>query len=153
MRLRERLESTLASLLDSQRATQAGATHEEARPEHAKDTRATEASYLARGLARRVEDLRAEIAALASVDLRDFGDDDRVALSAIVELCEPDGAASFVWLVPVGGGEPLCAGGATIRCVTPRSPLGRSLLGREVGDEVVLDLPGGRRPVEIASIR
>ena len=41
----------LATLEKAQHATQAAATHEEAKPENDKDTRALEQSYLARGQA------------------------------------------------------------------------------------------------------
>jgi hypothetical protein len=49
--LRRRITETLDGLVDSQNAAQAGSIHEETRAEDPKDTRATEASYLARGLA------------------------------------------------------------------------------------------------------
>lgn len=32
------------------------------------------------------------------------------------------------------------------------SPLGRSILGKEVGDEIVVDTPGGRREFEVMNI-
>ena len=52
-----KVQTDLKALERRQRDTQEAATHEENRAEHAKDTRATEQSYLARGLADRVEDL------------------------------------------------------------------------------------------------
>ena len=55
--LRLRTRQSLERLIASQQATQAGATHEETQPENDKDTRAIEATYLARGLAERVESL------------------------------------------------------------------------------------------------
>ena len=59
--LRERVGADLDALVRRQRDVQAGAVHEEKRAEHAKDTRATEQSYLARGLAERVAELEAVI--------------------------------------------------------------------------------------------
>ena len=56
--LRERVAADLEALARRQKDAQAGATHDESRAEHAKDTRATEQAYLARGLAERVADLR-----------------------------------------------------------------------------------------------
>lgn len=150
--LRTRLAETLQSVTDSQRASQRGATHEESRAESEKDTRATEASYLARGLAERVQQLRGEVAALDALEIRHFEADEDVALTALVELIDEDGTSTLVWLVPAGGGEKLDAGGRTVRCATPTSPLGGSLVGRETGDELVLALPGGRRRVAIEAI-
>ena len=68
---------------DSQQAAQEGATHDEARQEDPKDTRAIEAQYIARGLAERVEDLRATRAALANAILVDYGPEDPVGLFAM----------------------------------------------------------------------
>ena len=72
--LRALVEADLAALIRRQQDTQEAATHEENRSEHAKDTRATEQSYLARGLAERVEDLQRTSDALAALDLRLFED-------------------------------------------------------------------------------
>ena len=62
--VRERLIEELHAVARSQESTQAGAIHEETRAEDAKDTRAIEAQYLARGLAERAETLGDEIALL-----------------------------------------------------------------------------------------
>ena len=55
--LRAQIAADLDALIASQKRAHEGATHEEARPESDKDTRATEASYVARGLAERVSSL------------------------------------------------------------------------------------------------
>jgi len=64
--LRDELARVLAADLDvrerAHRAAREGATHEEAKPENDKDTRALEQSYLARGEALRIEELRAGLA-------------------------------------------------------------------------------------------
>src|SRR3984957_19944196 len=49
------LTADLETLERAHRATREGATHEEAKPENDKDTRALEQSYLARGQAARLE--------------------------------------------------------------------------------------------------
>ena len=70
--LQARVSADLAALERRQMETQEGATHAESRAEHAKDTRATEQSYLARGLAERVADTRRTCTALATLELRSF---------------------------------------------------------------------------------
>jgi hypothetical protein len=55
--LLEGIRKDLATLTRTQKDASEGATHSENRAEHAKDTRATEQGYLARGLAERVEEL------------------------------------------------------------------------------------------------
>ena len=150
--LRSRLAEALAGLTDSQEATQAGAIHEETRAEDPKDTRATEASYLARGLARLVAELTADTARLAAVSLTAYSADDAVGVTALVGLEDEAERASVVFLLPAGAGETLELDGATIRPVTPSSPLGRSLVGRFVGDDVEAELPGGPQHFRISWI-
>src|SRR5580704_9858943 len=112
----------LDTLVRAHRATTEGATHEEAKPENDKDTRALEQSYLARGQATRIEELRASIAGVTALPLRDF-DGRPAALGALVTVDE-DGAESTLLLAPGGGGARLAGG--TVQVVTPASPLGRA---------------------------
>jgi transcription elongation GreA/GreB family factor len=140
--LRSRLTERLRDLTDSQKGVQAGAVHEETRAEDPKDTRATEASYLARGLAQRVGELESGVARLQILHPRRFGPDDAIALSALVGLKDEAGGCSVVFLVPGGAGETLSIDGQAIQPVTPGSPLGRALIGCRAGDEVEVELPG-----------
>src|SRR5690242_6220866 len=89
------LRAHLASELDAsqRRALDAAeaATHEENRPENDKDMRSTEASYIARGQAERVRDMEQALVVLQSLPLRDFGDADPIASSAIVDVAHRQG--------------------------------------------------------------
>jgi transcription elongation GreA/GreB family factor len=142
--LRVRIAQALVELTQSQQASQAGATHAETRAEGPKDMRSTEASYLARGLARRVAELEETSARLATLGVSSFGSGDPAATTALIGLEDEAGNASIVFLVPAGAGEVLEVDGAVIRPVTPHSPVGRALVGRTVGEEVEVNLPGGR---------
>src|SRR5438105_1526107 len=99
----------------AQRDAQKAATHEEAKPENDKDTRALEQSYLARGQAERVLALERSDNALEFLGLRAC---ERVALGAIVEL-DHDGARSVYFLAPVGGALRATIDGVTVQVVTP----------------------------------
>jgi transcription elongation GreA/GreB family factor len=151
--LRERLAERLQRLTVSQQATQDGAVHPESRQEHPKDTRATEATYLARGLAERVETLREALAQIAALDPREFAPDDVVQVGALVGLVDEDGGELVYLLAPSGGGEGLSAGGTPILVVTPRSPLGASLLGARIDQEIEIELPRGRRSAVVQWLR
>ena len=156
-----RVAGQLDALLQSQRTSQAGAVHEETRAEDPKDTRATEAAYLARGLADRVEQLQSELDRLRAVDLPHLGAESAIGLGALVrveeeqgeegEAEEPGGSVTY-FLLPAGGGESLVASGIEVRVLSPSSPLGRRLLGLEVGDEVEMELPRGRVMLGVADI-
>lgn len=128
------LEAALAAATAAHAATVAGATHAEAKPENDKDTRALEQTYLARGQAQRVVELQDALVALASWAPRRFGEDDAIALGALVTIDE-DGEERTLFVAPAGGGNQLAHG---VQVVTPSSPLGQLLLGKEAGDDVQL---------------
>lgn len=143
--LRARVEADLDVITASQEDAQAGATHAENKAEGDKDMRSTEDSYLARGLAKRVTELRAEVAKLNSLQLREFGEGATISLTALVTVEDEDGGQLRYFVAPVGGGMVLGCGSDKVSVVTPSSPLGRALLGREVDDEVELHTPQGSR--------
>lgn len=141
--LLEALEATLRVLEQAYADAREGATHDEAKPENDKDTRALEASYLARGQALRIEELRGAIAEVRAMPL--WAPQGGAALGTLICAKEGGGEARF-FLAPHGGGTKL-PGGAQV--VTPRSPLGLALLGKRSGDECELSLGGRRRELEI----
>ena len=151
--LHERLAARYQALVASQRSAQAGATHGETKQEHAKDMRAVEQQYLARGLAERAETLRDAVAALAALEVRAFGEHEPVHAGALVGLVDDDERELVYLLAPAGGGETVDAGGVTITVVTPQSPLGASLLGASVGDDLEVDVGAKRRSVVVEWLR
>ncbi len=147
--LLSRVEADLAEVTRTQKATHAGATHEESRAENDKDTRALEATYLARGLARRVEDLTVAAARLPTLSgvPREAGAP--IAPPALITLEDEQGEALLFLLSPVAGGTELVVEGYPVKVVSPAAPLGRALVGREVGDEVLVKTPGRQRELVI----
>lgn len=139
------LEQTLSTLEAAHAAAREGATHEQAKPENDKDTRALEQSYLARGQAMRIETLKAGLAALGTMSLSE-GEVGRVG--ALIEVEEEDAEVCF-FLAPEGGGTKLKGG---VQVVTPASPLGRALLGKRAGDEVELKLAGKTRVLSVVAV-
>jgi transcription elongation GreA/GreB family factor len=156
-RLLDALLSEMATevgrLMAAADAAYEGATHEEAKPENDKDTRALEASYLARGQAKRVEEMNETITRLKFMELRDYGDDEAIGVSALV-MVEIDGERTeCFFLVPHGGGRTVELDGRSIRVVTTASPVGRGLLDKHAGDDFNLTIAGKRREYVIDSVR
>ncbi|HEY4122589.1 MAG TPA: hypothetical protein VGM56_32215 [Byssovorax sp.] len=149
--LAERMAAALATLESAHKTTQAGATHEQAKPENDKDTRALEQSYLARGQAVRVDELRASLAEVRAMPVKAFAEGAPAALGALA-LVEEDGRATWVFLAPGGGGEKLGDGGE-VTVVTPRSPLGRAILGKRTGDDADLTTQGRRRALDVLDVK
>lgn len=148
--LRQQLADDLRTVKESQRLTQEGATHPENRPENSKDMRSTEVSYVARGLAQRVEDLQTAVAALAVFVPRSFTEEDAIGLGALVTLSDEEENESLYFLVPAGGGVRVTVGGQKVRTLTPDSPLGEALIGLRVEEEV--ELPGGKARLRVAGL-
>ena len=121
----------------AQRAAQTAyetATHEENVAENKYDTLGLEASYLATGQARRMEEIRQGLAKFRALQLRDFRAG--IELGALVALESATGVRQWFFLGPDAAGLKLEFEGCPVMVITPRSPLGQSLLGKEVDDEV-----------------
>ena len=140
------LETTLAGLERAHADARAGATHEEAKPENDKDTRALEQSYLARGQAMRIETLKAGLASLSVMALTPT---DSAKPGAVVEGEDEDGETLVYFVAPEGGGTKLHGG---VLVVTPASPVGAALIGKRTGDEVELRVGGKVRLLTILRV-
>jgi transcription elongation GreA/GreB family factor len=139
----------LETLERAHRSTMEGATHDQAKPENEKDTRALEQTYLARGQAKRAEDLRDALAALRNMEVANFTPDQPVGVGALVTAEE--GNRQVRLLVALhGGGSRLAKG--SVHVVTPRSPLGEALIGKRVGDVCEVLTGGNRRELELVGI-
>lgn len=142
--LLQKVADDLAMAEQAHRETKAGATHEEAKPENDKDTRALEQSYLARGQAQRVHELREGLLRIRSLELSPT---ERAALgSLVVVFDELDEEERSFLLMPAGGGTKLADG---VLVVTPESPWGRALLGASVGDSRDVLIADKRREFEV----
>lgn len=146
------LEQEIARATQAAQRTREGAIHEEARPENDKDTRALEASYLARGQAQRVVDLEQESKLIAFMTVRDFAADDAIDLGALIQL-ESAESTQWYFLAPAAGGRSLTHDGLAIDIITPQAPLGRALIGRVRGDDLELRVAGRLRELAIVDVR
>lgn len=139
-------------MLSAQKTSAQGVTHADAKSEGDKDMRATEASYVARGQAMRVEALDAEIAKVAGMYPRELPEGAKVGLGALVTL-EEEAGERLVLVAPGGGGTVLTLGDTRIHVVTPSSPLGRALVGMEAGDVVQVPRGGAEDEVTVVAVR
>ncbi len=128
------------------------ATHEEAKPENDKDTRALEASYLAAGQAERVRELETAAKVLATLDVRELARETPICASAVITLEDDEGTPSVFFMSPHAGGVRLSLDGGSVQVVTPQSPLGRALLGRLQGDVIELRGKAGLREMTIIDV-
>ena len=96
-------------------------------------------------------DLEQAAKLVAFMALRDFGPEDPIDLSAVIQL-ESDEGTRWYWLAPAGGGRSLELEGRTIDVLTPEAPLGRALVGKQRGDELELRLGSRQRELSIVEV-
>lgn len=110
------------------------ATHEESKPENKYDTRGLEASYLAAGHAKRIEDLKALILFFEQAQIPKIFSDAQISPWSLLHI-RMDQKAQTVFILPKGIGKTLQLDGETVQIVTAQSPLGLELQNRFQGEE------------------
>lgn len=140
--LRQLIVDRLAEDFDVlQRAAQTAyetATHEENVAENKYDTLGLEASYLATGQARRMEEIRQALGLYQQLTLRDYDEQRGIQVGTLVSLETEDGQVQWLFLGPEAAGLKVHLGERLITVITPRSPLGQTLLGKFEDDEVAI---------------
>jgi transcription elongation factor GreA len=71
---------------------------------------------------------------------------DRTGFGSTVHLRQPGGDTVVYQLVMAEDADP------TLGLISTASPIGRALVGKEVGDEVTVPTPGGVREFEIVKL-
>src|SRR5476651_1472353 len=140
----------------AQRAAQTAyetATHEENIAENKYDTLGLEASYLAAGQARRVEEIKQSLTLCQNLQLRAYDDQRGIEVGALLGLEDENGRQQWLFLAPDAAGLKVDVVGQPVTVITPRSPLGNSLLGKFEGDEVEILVAGARQHFTVTEAR
>jgi len=145
------LSESLAVLEKAARASHAEATHESSKAESKYDTRGLEAAYLAGGQARQAKEIMDSIKIYGALAPREFGADESIDLTALVEL-EAGAARSFYFIGPKNGGLELKQQRKEITVITPQSPLGQELMGKIAGQRWTGKLAGAVVKYRLVSV-
>jgi transcription elongation GreA/GreB family factor len=152
------IQQIIASLIESlvvlekaARASHAEATHESSKAESKYDTRGLEAAYLAGGHARQAKEILDSIKLYETLTVKDFTGDEPIELTALVEL-DAGGTRSFYFIGPKNGGLELKHQRTEITVITPQSPLGRELMGKNAGQRWTGKLGGSAVKCHIVSV-
>ena len=148
----ERLAEDLLQAEQAVRAAHETATHEENIAENKYDTLGLEASYLAAGQAKRVEEIRQSLALCQSLTLRPYDDQRGIEVGALLGLEDEKGREQWLFLAPDAAGLKVDLVGQWITVITPRSPLGKSLPGKFEGDEVEILVAGARQQFSVTEV-
>jgi hypothetical protein len=145
------IQKELEVAIQAAKTAHADATNEESKPENEYDTRALEASYVARGQAERVAQLKESLYEYRHLPVKNFGDRDPITATALIEV-ESQDKKSILLFMPKGGGFTVNIEGQRIQVVTPGTPLGQALLQMKKGDNVFVDLGTQEREYEILDV-
>lgn len=133
--IRAELRAGFERLSQAAREAHAAATDPGSKAESKYDTRSLEASYLAAGQARQVEELAEAMRRFENWEPDDFDIDDPIGPGALVETNQ-NGEPAWFFLVPAAGGLTVEYEGGTVTLITPESPLHHRLVGLRTGDTV-----------------
>jgi hypothetical protein len=133
--IRAELRARFDRLTRAAKDAHAAATDPGSKAESKYDTRSLEASYLAAGQARQLEDLARDVSLFDAVTLPDFAIDDPVDAGALVEA-DLHGESTWFLLAPAAGGLEITHDGLEITLLTPESALYQKLLGLRTGDQL-----------------
>jgi hypothetical protein len=133
--IRAELRTNLDRLTKAAFEAHAAATDPGSKAESKYDTRNLEASYLAVGQARQVDELAASLRLFETLALPDYGPDSPIDAGALVEA-DLQGHTTWFLLVPASGGLIIQHAGIEVTLLTPDSPLYQKLLGLRSGDSL-----------------
>ena len=146
-----KLVSELEVYFRAAQFSRAEATHESNKPENKYDTRGLEASYLARGQSKQAAELEAAIAEYQKLGVKKFAAGDAINIGALVEL-EHGGESSLYFVGPRAGGTEVIHDKKEILVITPQSPLGEQLIGKQAGDQPQLTFGGAKQATKILRV-
>ncbi|MEO7098101.1 MAG: transcription elongation factor GreAB [Luteolibacter sp.] len=137
-KIRAELRSRFELLSRAAFEAHAAATDPGSKAEGKYDTRSLEASYLAAGQARQIDELAETVRIFDNLTLPDFAPSDPIDAGALVAT-EMRGETVHFLLVPTSGGLEIKHEDIEVTLLTPDSALYRKLLGMQVGEE--LEMP------------
>jgi len=148
-----RLAEDLMQAEQAARTAHETATHEENIAENKYDTLGLEAAYLATGQSRRAEAIRQAMANWRQFRPLPYDAGQGIQLGALVCLIDADDNQQHLFLGPLGGSMKLASGDQRVQVISSEAPLGRALLGKCEGDEVVIGVAPTRQQFEVLRVQ
>ena len=131
------LQADLDTLMRAAQGAFAAATDPDSKAENKYDTRTLEASYIARGQAKRVTELQEGVQAFSALSGIELDEGSAASLGSLVALEGPGGLDHY-FIGPAAGGTEILHEGCEVVIITPSSPMGQNLVGRREGDLVAM---------------
>jgi hypothetical protein len=124
--IREELRAQLLRLKQAAQEAHAAATDVGSKAESKYDTRNLEASYLASGQAKQVEELAESLRLFEVFDVLSIERGEKIVMGSLVGTAD----GSWYLLAPSAGGLEIIHDGREVTVLTPSSPLYQKLLGK-----------------------
>jgi len=134
------LTQELQQAIDAANDAHAAAVDDQSVAETQYDTLAIEAGYLAEGQSKRVTEFQLAIDAYQALSLIDFDENSTVALGALVQLAADSETNHWFFIGPAAGGFRCQQGHQKITVITPQSPMGTALIGKQQDDDIEIML-------------
>jgi transcription elongation GreA/GreB family factor len=147
-----KLSAELEALTAAAKNAIAMATDEAHRAESKYDTFSLENSYLARGQAQRVEELRFALDRLQALAVKELNRESVIQHGSLVRLEASTGKSRTLYFCPGGGGEQVEVDGAEVCIITAASPLGKAVLGKRLGATVEVKIGRETQTFRIAEV-
>jgi transcription elongation GreA/GreB family factor len=146
------LQQELSQAINAANEAHAAAVDDQSVAETQYDTLAIEASYLAEGQSRRVQELQEALLNYQELTLVEFDDNKPIALSALVQLYADSKKQHWFFIGPAAGGFRCQLNEQHITVITPKSPIGLVLMREFEGDNIDVMLGNGKLTDYIASV-
>lgn len=134
------LKQELNQAVSAANEAHAAAVDDQSVAETQYDTLAIEASYLAEGQSRRVQELHTAINEYQTLNLLNFDENKSIALSALVQVYADSQAQHWFFIGPAAGGFRCLLAKQHITVITPKSPMGFALMGKFQDDDIEIML-------------
>lgn len=139
--------------IDAANDAHAAAVDDQSVAETQYDTLAIEASYLAEGQSRRVIEFKQAIDAYKTLNIVEFNNDSYIALGALVQLAADSETNNWFFIGPAAGGFRCQLDQINITVITPKSPMGMSLISKQQDDNIEVMLGSNKLEDYIAAIK
>jgi len=145
----KQLESDITISAQAVEMARDTATHKDCLGSSKYETMGLEASYLAQGQGTRLLELERSLAYFKQLTLQASTS---IELGAYITLIDEDDRQTFLWMAADAGGLKINYRQQTITIITPKSPLGKAMLGKTMGDDFSLKIMGKEKYFEVLSI-
>ena len=149
----DELKQELNQAISAANEAHAAAVDDQSVAETQYDTLAIEASYLAEGQSRRVQELQTAIDNYNMLNLIHFNKSSAIDLSALVQLSKDNQAQHWFFIGPAAGGFRCSLSEQNITVITPQSPMGLALLGKYQDDDIDIRLGNNQLADHIESVQ